>query len=103
MGLRPPHLTEAAAAVRRIARHSQAVLWALAVVIGAAAGLGSVAFRDAIRAVQRLTFGTDGDRLYDAIAQLPSWRVVRRRRWAGSRSGCASLRPAGAASAAWPM
>jgi chloride channel protein, CIC family len=76
MGLRRPRLAGTAAAVRRIARHSQAVLWALAVVIGAAAGLGSVAFRDAITAVQRRTFGAGGERLYDVIAHLPAWRVV---------------------------
>jgi len=51
-------------------------MWGLAVVIGAAAGYGSLAFRETIYLVQGLAYGLYGEPLFARVASLPAWQVV---------------------------
>ncbi|GAB4391175.1 MAG: chloride channel protein [Kiloniellaceae bacterium] len=60
----------------RFGRNDQVVLSVLAVVVGAAAGGAAIAFRDAIAAVQWLTFGFAGEKVATLAAALPWWHLL---------------------------
>ena len=65
-----------ARAWHRLARNDQLVLAVLAVVVGTAAGYGSVAFRVLIWRIQDAFFGYDGEHLASAARALPWWQVL---------------------------
>jgi CIC family chloride channel protein len=60
----------------RWGRSEHLVLAALAVVVGAAAGFGAIAFRELVGAVQTVFFGSPSERVYSLAAGLPWWQVV---------------------------
>lgn len=64
------------ARIRRLTRNDQLMLVGLALVIGAAAGLGSVGFRMLLALVQMLAFGTPDDSLHGFAARLPWWHLL---------------------------
>jgi CIC family chloride channel protein len=57
-------------------RNAELVLYVLAVLAGAIAALGAIAFRWLIGFVQQLGFGTSGDNLATPAAALPWWQVL---------------------------
>ncbi len=60
----------------RLAHHEQVMLTAVAVVIGIVVAYAALGFRIWIDAVEWIGFGTAGDALYLAVAELPWWQVV---------------------------
>ncbi len=60
----------------RFGRNDQVVLSVLAVIIGAAAGGGAIAFRDAISGIQWLTYGFSSENVATLAANLPWWQLV---------------------------
>ncbi|MFN4089062.1 MAG: chloride channel protein [Alphaproteobacteria bacterium] len=62
--------------LKRLGRNDDLVLILLALVIGVAAGAGSVLFREAILLVQGLVLGTWHERLHVYAAELPWWRIL---------------------------
>ena len=61
---------------RRLGRHEQVILSILAVLIGAAAAYGAIAFRWTIGAVQLGFFGFSSERGYGLAAERPWWQVL---------------------------
>lgn len=57
-------------------RNAEFVLYVLAVLAGAIAAIGAIAFRWLIGFVQNLGFGTSGDNLATPAAALPWWQVL---------------------------
>ena len=68
-----PHLV---VAVRHIVKNDQFVLAGLAVILGAAASLGAIAFRYLLAATQYVTFGHAGEDLASHVAGLPWWWII---------------------------
>ncbi|MEE9139171.1 MAG: chloride channel protein [Alphaproteobacteria bacterium] len=64
------------AGLGRFARSDQLVRAGLAVVVGAAAGVGAIAFREFIALVQTAFFGFGSERVYSLAAALPWWHLV---------------------------
>jgi CIC family chloride channel protein len=60
----------------RLLRNEQFVLYVLAVVAGAVASLGAIAFRWLIGVVQGLGFGDSGDNLATPASALPWWQLL---------------------------
>jgi CIC family chloride channel protein len=60
----------------RFANNDQMLMATLAVILGAAAGGLSIAFRYAIDLVQFGAFGFLGEEVVTNLAQVPSWRIV---------------------------
>jgi CIC family chloride channel protein len=61
---------------QHIRRNDQVWLWFYAVVVGAAAGYGAIAFRLAIGAVQEIAYGFSDERVHSLAAALPWWHVM---------------------------
>jgi len=62
--------------LQRILRNDQLVLLVLAVVMGAVAAYGAIAFRYLYLLIQGISFGTFADTLYTQAQALPAWRLV---------------------------
>ncbi len=62
--------------LRRLLRSEQLLLMVLAVVVGAAAAYGAIAFRFVAVNIQTLFFGNAGDTLYQSAAALPAWELL---------------------------
>ncbi|SOD88883.1 chloride channel protein [Caenispirillum bisanense] len=62
--------------VRRIVRNDQLVLGVLALVVGVAVGAGVIGFRELIRVVQALYYGSGDERLASVVVGLPWWHIV---------------------------
>jgi CIC family chloride channel protein len=62
--------------LRRLIRNEQLLLSLPALVIGAGAAAGAIAFREAIGHVQLLFYGIRGEQLYSWAAALPWWQVL---------------------------
>lgn len=58
----------------RFGRNDQVVLSILAVIVGAAAGLAAIAFRDAIGGFQWIAYGFSHERVATGIAAVPWWQ-----------------------------
>lgn len=58
----------------RFGRNDQVVLSILAIVVGAAAGVAAIAFRDAIGGFQWLAYGFSHEHVATAVAALPWWQ-----------------------------
>ena len=61
---------------RRLFRNDQAVLAALALIVGIAAAGGAIAFREGIALAQSVAFGFGHEQVITGIADLSAWRVV---------------------------
>ncbi len=62
--------------LRKFVRNDQLVLLVLAVVMGAVAAYGAIAFRYLYLIIQGLSFGTFADTLYIQAQSLPAWRLI---------------------------
>ena len=62
--------------LRRVLGNDQLVLFILAVVIGITAGLGVVAFRTLLGAIQWVSFGVFHEAAMGMVADLPWWRLL---------------------------
>ena len=62
--------------LRRLTQSGQMALTILAFLIGGGAGGAVVLFREAIGLVQNVAFGTDSERLFQHLDNLPSWQIV---------------------------
>jgi CIC family chloride channel protein len=62
--------------IGRLTRHEQVILSILAVVTGLVAGGCAIVFREAVSAVQFLSIGEWGERVYVQISLLPWWRIL---------------------------
>ena len=60
----------------RISRNDQVILSILAVVIGAAAGYGAIAFRFLLSEVQHIAFGFSSENVFTLASELPWWHIV---------------------------
>ncbi len=61
---------------RRLFRNDQAVLAALALIVGTAAAGGAIAFREAIALAQSVAYGFGHEQVVTGIADLGAWRIV---------------------------
>ncbi|MBC6441358.1 MAG: chloride channel protein [Rhodospirillales bacterium] len=59
-----------------LAKHEQLQLALLAILIGAAASVGGILFRDAVAEIQFATFGAATERLASRVANLPWWLIL---------------------------
>jgi len=64
------------AKAKRLSRNEHLVLSVLSLVIGASAGAAVIGFREAIAVFQSIGYGTDSERLYLHLQQLPWWQIV---------------------------
>jgi CIC family chloride channel protein len=64
------------AALRQFMHNEQLVLLVLAVIMGALASYGAIAFRYLVLLIQGVSFGTFSDTLYTHAASLPRWQIV---------------------------
>ncbi len=62
--------------LRRLARNDQLILWVLAVLMGLAAGLAAVAFRQGISLIQTVTYGVGGESIASFVSALPWWQIM---------------------------
>ena len=62
--------------LRRLGRNNDLILILLSLVIGVAAGAGSVLFRDLILLIQDVALSTDHERLHVFVSSLPWWRIL---------------------------
>ncbi len=62
--------------IGRLTRNEQVILSILAVVTGLVAGGCAIVFREAVAAVQFVSFGEWGERIYGQIDSLPWWRIL---------------------------
>ena len=62
--------------LRRLGRNNDLILLLLSLVIGVAAGAGSVLFRDLILLIQDVALSTDHERLHVFVGSLPWWRIL---------------------------
>lgn len=62
--------------LRRLGRNNDLILILLSLVIGVAAGAGSVLFRDLILLIQGVAFETVHERLHVLVVSLPWWRIL---------------------------
>lgn len=63
-------------ALRGILRNEQLVLLVLALVMGAVASYGAIAFRYLYLMIQGVSFGTFADTLYTQAQNLPAWQIL---------------------------
>jgi len=63
-------------ALRAILRNEQLVLLVLAVIMGAVASYGAIAFRYLYLMIQGVSFGTFADMLYTQAQNLPAWHIL---------------------------
>lgn len=61
---------------RRIFRNDQLVLAVLAILVGLAAGVGTILFRLLLGGVQFLAYGFPSERVAGLAAQLPWWHLL---------------------------
>lgn len=61
---------------RRLFRNDQAVLAALALIVGAAAAGGAIAFREAIALAQTVAYGFGHEQVITGVGDLGAWRIV---------------------------
>ncbi len=64
------------AAIGRILRHRQLVLFVLGLVVGAVAAGGAIGFRDLIGFIQTGALGFGSEKVHSLVAQQPWWRVL---------------------------
>jgi len=62
--------------LRQLLRNDQLVLLVLAVIMGAVAACGAIAFRYLYLLIQGLSFGSFADMLYVDVQALPGWQIV---------------------------
>jgi len=62
--------------LQRLMRNDQLVLLVLAVLMGAVAAYGAIAFRYLYLLIQGVSFGTFSDTLYTQAQALPAWRLI---------------------------
>ena len=62
--------------LRRLGRNDQVILSVLSLIIGIAAGMAAIGFREAIDLVQRASFGFGGETVATLAGALPWWQLL---------------------------